>query len=66
MKPLVRSLIEDERVGEKEGGLGYAEVELDSVLIGDLGVKFMVCVFCLVFDALFGFGKMMVRGSRSY
>lgn len=42
VKPLVKSLIEDEKVGQSEGGLGYAEVELDSVLIGDLGVKYMV------------------------
>jgi thiol-disulfide isomerase/thioredoxin len=43
VKPLVKSLIEDERVGQEEGGLGFAEVELDSTLIGDLGVRYMVC-----------------------
>lgn len=42
VKPLVKGLIEDERVGEGEGGLGYVEVELDSTLIGDLGVQYMV------------------------
>lgn len=42
IKPLVKSMIEEERVGEEEGGLGFAEVELDSTLIGDLGVKYMV------------------------
>jgi thiol-disulfide isomerase/thioredoxin len=42
VKPIVKGLIEDEKVGEEEGGLGFAEVELDSTLIGDLGVKFMV------------------------
>jgi hypothetical protein len=42
IKPLVKSLIEEEKVGEREGGLGYAEVELDSTLIGDLGIKYMV------------------------
>lgn len=42
VKPLVKALIEDERVGEAEGGLGFVEVELDSVLIEDLGVKYMV------------------------
>ncbi|KAJ4351591.1 uncharacterized protein N0V89_006934 [Didymosphaeria variabile] len=42
IKPLVKGMIEDERVGEEEGGLGFAEVELDSTLIGDLGVKYMV------------------------
>ena len=41
-------MIEDERVGEKGvsgedlGGLGYAEVEIDSTLIGDLPVRYMV------------------------
>lgn len=44
VKPLIKSLIEDEKVGEAEGGLAYAEVEIDSTLIGDLPVKFMVCI----------------------
>ncbi|PVI03579.1 hypothetical protein DM02DRAFT_612061 [Periconia macrospinosa] len=42
VKPLIKGLIEDERVGEAEGGLAFAEVELDSTLIGDLGVKYMI------------------------
>jgi hypothetical protein len=42
VKPLVRSLIEEEGIGEEEGGVGYAEVELDSAQIGDLGVTYMV------------------------
>ncbi|KAK7187677.1 mitochondrial thioredoxin [Paraphaeosphaeria sporulosa] len=42
IKPLVKGMIEDERVGQEEGGLGFVEVELDSTLIGDLGVKYMV------------------------
>ncbi|KAF1948890.1 hypothetical protein CC80DRAFT_455256 [Byssothecium circinans] len=42
VKPLVKGLIEDERVGEAEGGLAFAEVELDSTLIGDLGVQYMI------------------------
>ncbi|KAF2180070.1 hypothetical protein K469DRAFT_640344 [Zopfia rhizophila CBS 207.26] len=42
VKPIIKGLIEDERVGENEGGLSFAEVELDSVLIGDLGVKYMI------------------------
>jgi hypothetical protein len=43
VKPLLKNLIEDERVGQAEGGIGFAEVELDSTLIGDLGVRYMVC-----------------------
>lgn len=42
VKPILRELIEDEGVGEAEGGIGYSEVELDSVLISDLGVKYMI------------------------
>ncbi|KAF2020093.1 hypothetical protein BU24DRAFT_448447 [Aaosphaeria arxii CBS 175.79] len=42
VKPLVTSLIEDEKVGQAEGGLGFAVVELDSPMIGDLGVKYMI------------------------
>jgi thiol-disulfide isomerase/thioredoxin len=44
VKPLVRSLIEEDKVGEKEGGVGFVEVELDSVLIGDIGMRYMVCL----------------------
>ncbi|KIW01807.1 uncharacterized protein PV09_06662 [Verruconis gallopava] len=32
--PMVKSLIEDEGVGEKEGGVGFAEVDVESVLLG--------------------------------
>lgn len=42
VKPILRELIEDEGVGEAEGGIGYSEVELDSVLISNLGVKYMI------------------------
>lgn len=42
IKPLVKGMIEDERVGQEEGGLGFVEVELDSTLIEDLGVKHRV------------------------
>ncbi|KAK3202768.1 hypothetical protein GRF29_154g636644 [Pseudopithomyces chartarum] len=42
VKPLVKGMIEEEHVGEEEGGLGFAEVELDSTLIGDLGLKYMI------------------------
>jgi hypothetical protein len=50
VKPLVKRLIEDEGVGQAEGGLGFAEVELDSTLIGDLGVKYMVCSALVIGD----------------
>ncbi|KAF2204643.1 hypothetical protein GQ43DRAFT_437716 [Delitschia confertaspora ATCC 74209] len=42
VKPIIRSLIEEEGVGESEGGLGFTEIELDSVLIGDLPVRYMI------------------------
>jgi hypothetical protein len=38
-------MIQEEKVGEREGGLGYVEVEMDSTLIGDLPVQFRVRVF---------------------
>ncbi|KAF1919550.1 hypothetical protein BDU57DRAFT_427631, partial [Ampelomyces quisqualis] len=40
--PLLRRMLEDEKVGEREGGLGYVEVEMDSTLIGDLPVVYRV------------------------
>lgn len=48
VKPLVKGMIEEEHVGEEEGGLGFAEVELDSTLIGDLGLKYMVGCYVFV------------------
>ena len=44
--PLVRSLIEDEGVGEAEGGVGFAEVEVDNILMGGgtgVAVDYGVC-----------------------
>lgn len=43
VKPLILRLIEEEKIGEREGGLGFAEVEMDSTLIGDLPVTYRVC-----------------------
>ncbi|ORX95695.1 hypothetical protein BCR34DRAFT_469478, partial [Clohesyomyces aquaticus] len=42
VKPMIKRMIEEEKIGEREGGLGFAEVELDSTLIGDLGVKYII------------------------
>jgi len=42
IRPLILKMIEEEKVGEREGGLGYVEVEMDSTLIEDLPVKFRV------------------------
>ncbi|EDU42143.1 conserved hypothetical protein [Pyrenophora tritici-repentis Pt-1C-BFP] len=42
VKPLLRRLIEEEKVGESEGGLGFAEVLMDSTLIGDLPVTYRI------------------------
>jgi thiol-disulfide isomerase/thioredoxin len=42
IKPLIKSLIEDEKIGEREGGLGFVEVQMDSTLIEDLPIKYRV------------------------
>ncbi|EUC38234.1 hypothetical protein COCCADRAFT_83600 [Bipolaris zeicola 26-R-13] len=42
IKPLLRKLIEEEKVGEGEGGLGYVEVMMDSVLIEDLPIRYRI------------------------
>jgi hypothetical protein len=53
--PLVRHLIEEEGVGEREGGVGFAEVEADGLLLGgavglaqDYSVWFAPLVLCSV------------------
>jgi thiol-disulfide isomerase/thioredoxin len=58
VKPLVRELIESERVGEAEGGLGFVEVEMDSTLIGDLPLTYRVRCF-----VPFELGWVGVRGT---
>ncbi|KAH9881804.1 hypothetical protein J1614_000975 [Plenodomus biglobosus] len=42
IKPQLMRLIQDEKVGEQQGGLAFAEVQLDSALIEDLGVKYRI------------------------
>ncbi|KAJ4368009.1 hypothetical protein N0V83_006364 [Neocucurbitaria cava] len=42
IKPLVKRMIEEERVGEREGGLGFVEVDMSSVLIEDLPVRYRI------------------------
>ena len=42
VKPLIRSLVEEEKVGEREGGLGFVEVQMDSTLIEDLPIRYRV------------------------
>ncbi|KAH8728621.1 hypothetical protein GQ44DRAFT_26141 [Phaeosphaeriaceae sp. PMI808] len=38
VKPMVLRMLEEEKIGQREGGLGFVEVEMDSTLIGDLPV----------------------------
>ena len=40
--PLVKGLVEDEGVGQKEGGLGYAQIEVDAPTSGSLGFRYAV------------------------
>ncbi|KAF2103524.1 hypothetical protein NA57DRAFT_26114, partial [Rhizodiscina lignyota] len=42
VSPLLKELIEDKGVGEAEGGLGFAEIELAASTIGDLGVTYAI------------------------
>lgn len=37
VSPLLRTLIQDEGVGEEDGGVSYAEVEMDSPDLGGVG-----------------------------
>jgi hypothetical protein len=41
---MILRMLEEEKVGEREGGLGFVEVEMDSTLIADLPVQFRVCM----------------------
>jgi thiol-disulfide isomerase/thioredoxin len=45
VKPMILRMLEEEKVGEREGGLGFVEVEMDSTLIADLPVQFRVRVY---------------------
>ncbi|KAI9787020.1 MAG: hypothetical protein M1816_007773 [Peltula sp. TS41687] len=42
VSPLIKGLIEQDRVGEKDGGVSYAEVELDSPTIADLPMRYVI------------------------
>ncbi|KAL8709930.1 MAG: hypothetical protein Q9220_005380 [cf. Caloplaca sp. 1 TL-2023] len=42
VRPFLQNLIEHEGLGEKEGGVGYAEVEMDSPNIGSLAGQYFV------------------------
>ncbi|KAI9872884.1 MAG: hypothetical protein M1830_001089, partial [Pleopsidium flavum] len=40
--PGIRELIERDGIGENEGGVSFAEVEIDSPTIGDLAMRYMI------------------------
>ncbi|RYN39039.1 hypothetical protein AA0112_g4015 [Alternaria arborescens] len=42
IKPLIKQLVEEEKIGEREGGLGFVEVMMDSTLIEDLPIKYRI------------------------
>jgi thiol-disulfide isomerase/thioredoxin len=42
IRPIILRLIQDEKIGQREGGLGFVDVEMDSTLIGDLPVTYRV------------------------
>ncbi|KAK7510865.1 hypothetical protein IWZ03DRAFT_70056 [Phyllosticta citriasiana] len=42
VKPMLEELVGKEGVGEEQGGVGYAEVEVDAVTIGDLPITYRI------------------------
>ncbi|KAK7527145.1 uncharacterized protein IWZ02DRAFT_193558 [Phyllosticta citriasiana] len=42
VKPILEELVGKEGVGEEQGGVGYAEVEVDAVTIGDLPITYRI------------------------
>jgi hypothetical protein len=44
---IVKTLIEEDEVGEAEGGVGYVEVEMDAPTIEELDVEYGVCISAL-------------------
>lgn len=40
--PLIQELIERDGIGEQEGGVGFAEVQIDVPTIGDLPMRYLV------------------------
>ncbi|KAK5730378.1 hypothetical protein LTR15_000315 [Elasticomyces elasticus] len=50
VSPLLRQLIKDEKVGESQGGISYAEVEMDSPDMGGLGGLPLSIPTLLAFD----------------
>ncbi|KAI9886931.1 MAG: hypothetical protein M1823_001223 [Watsoniomyces obsoletus] len=47
VSPLVKGMIENDGVEGKDGGVSFAEVEIDSPTIGDLPMRYMVGVLFL-------------------
>ena len=45
MSPIIKDLIESEGIGEKNGGVSFTEVEIDSPDIGDLPLRYLVRQF---------------------
>ncbi|KAF2432583.1 hypothetical protein EJ08DRAFT_648013 [Tothia fuscella] len=39
VSPLLKSMIEQEGIGEAEGGVGYAQVEMDAVSLGEVDLR---------------------------
>ena len=42
MLPLVKNAIEKDGLGEEEGGIGFAEIEIDAVDMAGLGLEYFV------------------------
>lgn len=49
MLPIVRDVIEQDEAGEADGGVGFAEVEVDASGMGELGREYFVSLVFLGF-----------------
>ena len=45
VNPIIRALLEKDGVGEKEGGVAFAEVEMDAPDCSELAFRYLVSVY---------------------
>lgn len=57
MLPIVRDVIEQEGAGEADGGVGFAEVEVDARGMGELGREYFVSLVLFFLVGFLGWGS---------